>query len=743
MAKIFDKENAALMSFGKAMSRMAAMPLDESEIWYDLAELREYAKNGDTAYAGMKVAYVDQANGKVYQYSIQIDGSLAEIGDKVEADGITLVKSADGVLSLIAPTSPDASKTYNLTYANGAYSWEEVDTETAAGQSLAIQQLQGRATALETKVSGADGKSGLVAQVAGLVEAVGAPADGDTAASGVYAAIAEVEADLVEAIGAPADGDVAASGVYAAVAEVADDLTGVAGRVSSIESAVNNTTTGLGAHETRIQAMETFWSAADDSDGIVNKLKEIQKYIADDETGAATMAGHIQDNADAIALLNKTDGTVGSVKKTVDDAIAAQATIDDGKYATKAQLAATDAAVATKAEKSYVDTELGKKANAADLTNNYYQKDDVYTKEEIADLLSDITGDSEQSLEGIAGTLSSHITEATGKFASLDSKNGEQDTAIKANTDAIAEINKATTGIYDRAVAKAEEKVNALKTTYVDVNTGNISALDGKVTGIQGSITTINGQISALGQKDIELAGEIAGVKGVHDTLSGTVAGHTTSIKALEDKDIELAASILANTNKFADYSTTSQVDTKISTAITNNNTTVNAAIQANTKAIEDEAKARDDEDKRLAGLISDNADAILVNAGAIKALDETLKAALDNDDNKALDSIKELATWISEHDTEVLPVVNANKAAIDLLNDTTGKAGSVKKTVEDAIANQAVATTTTKGVVKASADIAVAEDGTMSISPNAFSTDRLVQGSLTLVLNGGTASSN
>ena len=101
------------------------------------------------------------------------------------------------------------------------------------------------------------------------------------------------------------------------------------------------------------------------------------------------------------------------------------------------------------------------------------------------------------------------------------------------------------------------------------------------------------------------------------------------------------------------------------------------------------------------------------------------------------------MADWIANHDGKdgVLATVNANKAAIDLLNDKTGKDGSIQKIVSDAIAAipaVPVATLTTAGIVKASSEISVAEDGTMSIS--SVSTDAIVQGSATLVLNGGTS---
>lgn len=70
----------ALMTFGKAFSRSGAFPLDMYEIWTNKEELITYAASDPTAYVGQKVAYVDTAAGKVIHYSIEIDGSLKELG---------------------------------------------------------------------------------------------------------------------------------------------------------------------------------------------------------------------------------------------------------------------------------------------------------------------------------------------------------------------------------------------------------------------------------------------------------------------------------------------------------------------------------------------------------------------------------------------------------------------------------------------------------------------------------------
>lgn len=102
MAIIYGKNTAIdyaagnLASFGKSYSRMGAAPLDMTEVWYDKTALEEYASylgtlNEDgsydtssvVSYVGQRVVYVDEKAGIVYNYAIQLDGSLKEIGKDV------------------------------------------------------------------------------------------------------------------------------------------------------------------------------------------------------------------------------------------------------------------------------------------------------------------------------------------------------------------------------------------------------------------------------------------------------------------------------------------------------------------------------------------------------------------------------------------------------------------------------------------------------------------------------------
>jgi hypothetical protein len=168
--------------------------------------------------------------------------------------------------------------------------------------------------------------------------------------------------------------------------------------------------------------------------------------------------------------------------------------------------------------------------------------------------------------------------------------------------------------------------------------------------------------------------------------------------------------------------------------------TKISNDISKNAEAITAETNRATKREDAIAALVTANDGAIKANATEIARVNNVLLAALENN-GEGLDSIKELATWVEEHESEVLPAIQDNADAIAILNGDAETDGSVQKIVADAIAAipaVPVATMISTGVVKGSAEVAVAADGTMSIGM--VTTDKLVQGASTLVLNGGSA---
>ena len=86
--------------FPIGFSRNNPIPLDKTEVWLDLEELRTYAASGATAYVGQKVTYVDVANKTATVYTIaDEEGTLQAVGAPTEGDEVT-ISLDNGILSL-------------------------------------------------------------------------------------------------------------------------------------------------------------------------------------------------------------------------------------------------------------------------------------------------------------------------------------------------------------------------------------------------------------------------------------------------------------------------------------------------------------------------------------------------------------------------------------------------------------------------------------------------------------------
>lgn len=303
-------------------------------------------------------------------------------------------------------------------------------------------------------------------------------------------------------------------------------------------------------------------------------------------------------------------------------------------------------------------------------------------------------------------------------------------------------------------------KVNAKAINDIAVLVGSIG---------DGSETTLAGKIGALEAHDAAHAIEFG-------TLSGKVDQNIVDIAKKADKEttytkgevdallipLALAENVYTKgeaDNKFlakADYAPYDDTAVK--------------------KLISDEVARADTEEKRIVGLVADNTSAIeaiykagegeaaatgllaeeiarakaaeKANADDIVEINTLLNTISDTDD---VTSLKELALWVQEHETEVLPVIEQQGKDIDALElkvNTGDK--NVATYVADAIAAIPMATATTLGLVKSAVDVEgkvvvnkvyVGTDGVGEVK--AISTDLLVQGEFDLILNGGNASLN
>ena len=708
------------MTLTNAVMRAYGIPLDYSSVQESYEKALEYAKTNAKAYIGQPISVGD----KLYIVTDEANGYLKEVGSKPVGDDKSISVAEDGTVSIKGFAAAGTS-TLPRKKADGTIEWVAINQIVANDRNTVttLQVAEGSALTITPAEDAYDADN----DTYNYVLDVTLPAIPE------YSITKEVGTDKVTY---KLTKDGTAVGDAIEVHNAYDD-TALAGRVSSAEA-------GISALDSRVADVEEtvneFFAAVENPDEVIDTLAEIQKYITDDKTGAAGMAASIKANADALEVLNGTSSN--SVKGKIDAAIAAQAATDAGKYALNADLSAVSAKADAAAVKTDVEAALANKADKSDLED----LDNYYNKTQIDNFLSGIRGEYGETADTVAADLAVHKAENASAFAAITEKNNAQDTAIQTNTNAIAAINDETNGIYARAVASAattaESKVNALAENAVAQNTANISALSSTIEGVQGNVTTVSGKVGTLEGKVSKLETDLAAETNTRTELGKTVAQNTTDISNLKAKDNELAASISAANSKFDNYSTTTQVEGMIEAAIDAiEYTDLETDIASNTKAISDEvtrAKAREDE---IAAIANKNATDIGKANASIAALDAAIKAVIDDEDGTTLNSIKDLAVWVEEHETEVLPAIKANTDAIALLNDKTGKEGSIQKIVADAIAGipaTPIATSTVAGIVKASAEVTVGGDGTMGIG--VVSTDKLVQGSATLVLRGGNA---
>lgn len=89
------EKKGAYMEFPLKIKRQYGAPLDDTSVWYNLEEAKQYAKTGATAYVGQIVAVVNEDTRTVDIYKIALDGTLTDMGSKLD---IMSESDAQGIL---------------------------------------------------------------------------------------------------------------------------------------------------------------------------------------------------------------------------------------------------------------------------------------------------------------------------------------------------------------------------------------------------------------------------------------------------------------------------------------------------------------------------------------------------------------------------------------------------------------------------------------------------------------------
>ena len=224
------------------------------------------------------------------------------------------------------------------------------------------------------------------------------------------------------------------------------------------------------------------------------KVAAGEKYLATSTSGLATTAQLTTDiNAAAtaaqaaaeqtaqgaldaaLAVINNSEtGILATANKYTDAEITELSGIVDGKLALKAN--AQD-----------VSDALDLKADAADL-ENYYLKTETYSQTEVDAAIAAISGEggaldnyyTKAEVDGFVGGINDTIEENEKTTAEALTN---LDKRVTANTDAIAAINDAQTGIYATAVAEAARLAGVAESNANGYTDGKITELAGTVDG--------------------------------------------------------------------------------------------------------------------------------------------------------------------------------------------------------------------------------------------------------------------
>ena len=394
-------------SLGVNLNRQKYGPLDISNVFTSENDLKYYLTKGAHTegvseywyknanekivpypYEGQVLATVIDGVVNVYALSLDAEGNFQtqEIAGKIEVDGKTIIKDAEGKLSIVAPVNPDDKKTYNFAYANGAYSWVEVDTATAAGQAQAIQGLTDRTVALEETVNGKGEGEG---RVAGLVEKVAALEAVDNATQ------AELDAYKEVVTGAIADA-LAEAKKYADDndADTVYDDTALANRVKALEDEERYDETPLA---NRVGTLETTVGSAEG--GLVKDVADNTTAIANEKTRAEAAEKALGERIDAIDFVDEDelDAAIETALEPVNEAIEAKAAQTDLEaLQTRVEAFLDNTGAATEA----IDT-------LQDLINYINTHDDA----DINGILASIQA-IENKLAGVDSTVAAYVTAA-------------------------------------------------------------------------------------------------------------------------------------------------------------------------------------------------------------------------------------------------------------------------------------------------------------------------------------------
>ena len=479
------------MGMPKGMNRMDQFPLDMSSVYYDYDAMVTYATTSAIAYVGQPLSLVDEINKVVTLYTIQdTEGTLKKVGTSPVGDESTIIVAEDGTVSLYGIAGLPLTREVEE---NG-----ETITKKINYQPLLVD---GKLTWIEPSATTVEGLAteieGLKTRISTIENVVGKAAEGENEATGLI----KLVADNTAAISTNSD----------AISDIVDSI------------------------------------------GEVEDGKTVVEMIADAVYDDTTIKADIKANTDAIAILNGEATTVGSVKKTVADAIAeviASAPEDFNTLKEMSDWIASHTNDATAMNNAIVtlqtiidgigDTENGEKATivsyvddaiaalaigdyakAADLTELAGRvedlEEDTHTHDN-ADVLAGITADKVAAWDAAEANVISSVDET--QFAITDEKLSLLDISMSK-----------VTGLADALDLKADKTEIGSAPVYAEPDEDGNKEVITAGTGIYANVFTK--------EEVTDLVAKITGGESAADVLAQLTAYKTTNdsrVQTIEDK---------------------------------------------------------------------------------------------------------------------------------------------------------------------------------------------------------------
>lgn len=770
-------KNVSTMAMPSGMNRMGQFPLDMSSVYYDYATLEAYATSGSIAYVGQVVSLVDEENNKVTVYSIQdTAGTLKEVGTVPTGDEDTIVVAADGTISLagienLSFTEKDAEGndvdvTYQALLTKDGLTWVKPSKTTVEGLATLIDGLTVRVKTLEdadfaTQIAN-EKKRAEEAEKA-LDDAIKAIdfMDADEVADAIEEGIKDlatkkyVDDELIKKVDVETynTDKKALDDEDAAIRKIAEDVT------ARVEAFLD----GTGTEEAldSLQELIAYINTHDDVDiagilkdieGLENKLAGIDTTVVAYVTAAidALKIGDYAKATDLTALAGRVETLEGKVD--IDKVSTAIATAKGEAIAAAASDATTKA---NDAKDAAIADAAGKYATTGALEG---VSNRVATLEEIDHTLY-ATKEALKATDDVAQDAQSRVGIVEGKIDEITSVGGEPNVIERIKVNGVTQTvtskevditvptktSDLTDDTFGTLITAAQNKANEAATAASN-NAQSITALDGRLTTAEkvgndnagaiaghatrlstaeAAIETIN-TVSLPAKADKSVVEGLATTVGEHTTAISTL--NTTTIPALQT-DINSKATSTALTEEINRATAAEQANANAIKAIADDylkgadKTALEQAIalKADTTALEAEVERATKKEGELADLIAGNT--------------AVINSILGNEDEIDLNSIAELAAWITEHGTEAEGMTKAIEKNAEDIAANTKKIGEVEASIPGALAT-ALADYKVKDVDGTT--LQLSETGVASIK--AVSTDLLTQGTSELILNGGSA---